>query len=99
MAKKRKTKQITEQENTLHNSLQSSTEILEIPAEVKPVIEKKKEIIEKSEICKVKYSDGLIYINFKGYGLMLPNTEGHTEPEIEVFYKGEIGKANFKFRV
>ena len=40
-----------------------------------------------------------MYINFKGYGLMLPNTEGHTEPEIEVFYKGEIGKANFKFRV
>ena len=40
-----------------------------------------------------------MYINFKGYGLMLPNTNGHTEPEIEVFYIGEIGKANFKFRV
>lgn len=96
MAKKKRTKQITEQENASQDSMQSSAGIF---AEVEPVIENKKEIIEKSEICKVKYSDGLMYINFKGYGLMLPNTEGHTEPEVEVFYNGEIGKANFKFRV
>lgn len=97
MAKKRKTKQTTEPENTLRDIMQSSADFSAI--EVEPVVENKKEIIEKSEICKVKYSNGLMYINFKGYGLMLPNTNGHTEPEIEVFYIGEIGKANFKFRV
>ncbi len=83
MAKKRKTKQIIGQD----------------PIGVELVLEHTNEIIEKKEVCKVKYSNGLMYINFKGYGLTLPNVDGHTEPEVEVFYEGEIGKANFKFRV
>lgn len=60
---------------------------------------KEKKIIEKSEICKATYNDGLIYINFKGYGLITPNVDNHKEPEIKVYYEGEIGKADFKFRV
>lgn len=83
MAKKKKAKMVTEQE----------------PIGVESVIENANKIIEKKEVCKVKYSNGLMYINFKGYGLTLPNIKGYTEPEIEVFYEGEIGKANFKFRV
>ena len=60
---------------------------------------KKKNIIEKSEICEARYNDGLIYINFKGYGLITPNINNHKESQIEVFYEGEIGTADFKFRV
>lgn len=76
-------------------------------AEVTPnevVIEEKVEdtknkIIEKSEICKARYADGLIYIDFKGYGLVTSNVDKHKEPELEVFYTGEIGEPDFKFRV
>ena len=58
-----------------------------------------KNIIEKSEICDVIYVDDLIYINFKGFGLVLPNTDHHTEPKLKVFYYGEVGSVGFKFRV
>lgn len=57
------------------------------------------EIIEKKELCKARYSDGFIYINFKGYGLVVPNSAKHDEPELEVYYDGEIGKPDFRFRV
>ena len=57
------------------------------------------EIIEKKELCKARYSDGFIYISFKGYGLSIPNKDNHNEPEIYVYYSGEIGKPGFKFRV
>lgn len=57
------------------------------------------EIIEKKELCKARYSDGFIYISFKGYGLSVPNKENHNEPEIYVYYTGEIGKPGFKFRI
>ena len=57
------------------------------------------DIIEKSELCKVIYVDNLIYINFKGFGLIAKNEKGYTEPELNVFYFGEIGEPNFKFRI
>lgn len=59
----------------------------------------KENIIEKSIMCKARYKDGLMYINFKGFGLVMPNVNNHTEPEVEVFYEGEIGKANFKYKI
>ena len=58
-----------------------------------------KNIIEKSEMCKVTYVDDLIYINFKGFGLIARNEKGFSTPEIEVFYFGEIGEPDFKFRI
>lgn len=68
-------------------------------ADSEVVKEDKKNIIEKSEICDVIYVDNLIYINFKGFGLVLPNTDHHTEPKLKVFYYGEVGSVDFKFRV
>lgn len=71
----------------------------ELIKKAEEVREKKEEIIEKSEMCKVIYVDNLIYIDFKGFGLVLPNDKKHTEPELEVFYYGDIGDPDFKFRV
>lgn len=71
-----------------------------MPVDVPEVKEdKKEEIIEKSEICKVTYVDNFIYIDFKGFGLITPNDKKHTEPELEVFYHGDIGDNDFRFRV
>lgn len=87
--------------NTKKNS--NSTNISKKNEIAKPVEkeERKEDIgfIEKSEKCKVVYVDNLIYIDFKGFGLLLPNDKGHTEPELEVFYYGDIGDKNFKFRI
>lgn len=60
---------------------------------------KSENIIEKSEMCKVIYVDDLIYVNFKGFGLIVKNENNYNAPEIKVFYSGEIGKPNFKFRI
>ena len=60
---------------------------------------KEENIIEKSEMCKVTYIDDLIYINFKGFGLITKNEKGITDPEIKVYYYGEVGEPNFKFRI
>ena len=60
---------------------------------------KSNEIIEKKELCKVRYDGGFMYISFKGYGLALPNDKGHKENELYVYYSGEIGSPNFKFRI
>lgn len=72
----------------------------EAPKKVAPSISVDKEnIIEKSEMCKVTYVDDLIYINFKGFGLITKNEKGYKDPQIEVFYSGEFGKPDFKFRI
>lgn len=75
------------------------------------IIEKKEEkpnqdIIEKSEICEARCEDGLIYINFKGYGLVCPIEEKKAKEleakgldKVKVYYEGEIGKPNFRFKV
>jgi hypothetical protein len=60
---------------------------------------KSNEIIEKKELCKVRYDGGFMYISFKGYGLALPNDKGHKENELYVYYSGEIGSPDFKFRI
>ena len=55
--------------------------------------------IEKTMICPARYSDGFIFIEFQGFGVMLPNSDNHTEPEIKVYYQGNIGTTDFKIRV
>ena len=69
------------------------------PKKVEKVEVVQKDIIEKSEMCKVTYVDDLIYINFKGFGLIAKNEKGYTDPEIKVIYYGEIGEPNFKFSI
>ena len=57
------------------------------------------DIIEKSLLCDAVYLDGFIHINFKGFGITVPNTDNHTESKVMVYYTGSIGSPNFKFRV
>lgn len=80
--------------NTEANVNRETTKKVEIHDDIK-----KEDIIEKSEICKVTYVDNLIYINFKGFGLIAKNEKGITDPEIKVYYYGEVGEPNFKFRI
>ena len=65
--------------------------------------EKKKQssddIIEKSEVCKAHFDNGLMYIDFKGYGLIASTTKKSGSGEVTVYYRGEIGTPTFKFRV
>lgn len=85
--------------NTKKVTNATNDEVKKEPVKKVEEVSEKKEIIEKSEMCKVIYVDNLIYINFKGFGLVLPNDKKHTEPELEVFYYGDIGDPDFKFRV
>ena len=55
------------------------------------------DIIEKSEICKVRYDNGLMYIDFKGYGLVTTTKNKKGTDEVTVYYSGEIGEPTFKF--
>ncbi len=82
--------------NTKKNTNISKEPIKKVESETNIM---KEDIIEKSEMCKVTYVDDLIYINFKGFGLIAKNEKGITDPEIKVYYYGEVGEPNFKFRI
>lgn len=96
MAKKKSVQVVQDVEPIQEEEIQEIEEVQEVEQNIE-IIE---DIIEHVEVCKARYDNGLMYINFKGYGLVCPaRMDKKGIEEVSVYYEGEIGQPDFKFRV
>ena len=96
LAKKKSVQVVQDVEPIQEEEIQEIEEVQEVEQNIE-IIE---DIIEHVEVCKARYDNGLMYINFKGYGLVCPaRMDKKGIEEVSVYYEGEIGQPDFKFRV